>query len=103
MSGRDHHRKPFDEGTQDKLDLYRGYLREWIPVFLNTRTIATINIFNFFAGPGTDVDGNPGSPAIAYKEVYDALSMHKSANKPEIHLYLNELAKEKYNTLEAWT
>jgi hypothetical protein len=30
----DHHKKPFDEGTIEKLSLYKDYLREWLPVFL---------------------------------------------------------------------
>jgi len=28
MPKRNLHEKPFDEGTKDKLELYRGYLRE---------------------------------------------------------------------------
>ena len=102
MSGRDHHRKPYDEGTQDKLDLYRGYLREWIPVFLNSPNFSTINIFDFFAGPGTDVDGSPGSPVIANEEVCAALKQH-GASKQEINLYFNEIAEGKYRDLTAWT
>lgn len=102
MSGRDHHRKPYDEGTQDKLDLYRGYLREWIPVFLNSPNFSTINIFDFFAGPGTDVDGTPGSPVIANEEICAALKQH-GAFKQEINLYFNEIAEGKYRDLTAWT
>jgi three-Cys-motif partner protein len=102
MSGRDLHRDPFDEGTQDKLDLYRGYLREWLPVFLNQPSISTINIFDFFAGPGSDVDGKPGSPIIAHQEICSALKIHKSAHKPDIHLYLNELDPKKFAKLTEW-
>jgi three-Cys-motif partner protein len=103
MSGRDLHRDPFDEGTQDKLDLYRGYLREWLPVFLNQPNISTINIFDFFAGPGSDVDGKPGSPIIAHQEICSAPNIHKSAHKPDIHLYLNELDPKKFAKLTEWT
>jgi len=101
MSERNLHDKPFDEGTQDKLDLYRGYLREWIPVFLNTPSIMTINIFDFFAGPGTDSDGNPGSPVIALEEISAAL-LKPRKNDAKINLYFNEYSVNKYQSLAAW-
>ena len=64
MPVRNLHQKPFDEGTRDKLELYREYLREWLPVFINGSSVDILQIFDFFAGPGFDVDGNPGSPVI---------------------------------------
>jgi len=42
MPIRDLHRNPFDEATLDKLSLYRDYLREWLPVFMNNRAVDTI-------------------------------------------------------------
>ena len=39
MPVRNLHQKPFDEGTRDKLELYREYLREWLPVFINGSSV----------------------------------------------------------------
>jgi hypothetical protein len=49
------HQKPFDEGTRDKLELYREYLREWLLVFINGTSVDILQILDFFAGPGSDV------------------------------------------------
>ena len=92
MGGRNHHSEPFDEATLVKLDLYRRYVRAWLPVFLNSPKLKVdkIQIFDFFAGPGRDVNGKSGSPLIALEEIKDAL--HKDhRHNPEIHLYLNEM------------
>ena len=61
-----------NEGTQDKLELYREYLREWLPVFINGSSVDIIQIFDFFAGPGFDMDGNRGSPVITCDEIRNA-------------------------------
>ena len=50
------HLKPFNEGTRDKLELYREYLREWLPVFINGSSVDIIQIFDFFAGAKSDKD-----------------------------------------------
>lgn len=69
MPIRDLHQKSFDKATLDKLRLYRDYLREWLPMFMNNRSVDTIQVFDFFAGPGIDRNGNPGSPVIACDEI----------------------------------
>jgi len=66
MPGRNLHQQPFDEGTRDKLELYREYLREWLPVFINGSSVDFLQIFDFFAGPGFDVGGNPGRVADSF-------------------------------------
>ena len=54
MQNRDIHKKAFDEGTQTKLELFRAYLREWLPVFISKGEIywPNVNILDFFAGSG---------------------------------------------------
>ena len=101
MSGRNHHGKPYDDGTMDKLELYQGYVKEWLPVFLYRPNTSVINIFDFFAGPGADLDGKPGSPAIAFTEVVNALAIKDSGQIPAINLYFNEYSAEKYAQLVA--
>ena len=101
MGGRNHHSEPFDEATLVKLDLYRRYVRAWLPVFLNSPNLKVdkIQIFDFFAGPGHDVNGKSGSPLIALEEIKDAMNIDHR-NNPEIHLYLNEMMKHKFETLK---
>ncbi len=94
------HDKPFDESTKDKLDLYREYLREWLPVFMHLPFVDTIQIFDFFAGPGADLAGNPGSPVITCDEVRSALLAGKD-QQPKIKAYFNEYKEDKYRELSA--
>jgi three-Cys-motif partner protein len=60
------HDQEFGEGTQIKLDVFRRYLHAWLPVFMRK---SSVNIFDLFCGPGTDKEGNPGSPIIILEEV----------------------------------
>lgn len=101
MAGRNHHNEPFDEATLVKLDLYSRYVRAWLPVFLNSPELKVdkIQIFDFFAGPGHDVNGKSGSPLIAFEEIKGALEKEHRHN-PEIHLFLNEMVKHKFDTLK---
>ena len=50
---------PFDEATQLKLEIFRECFREWLPVFIHNPTIEKIYSYDFFAGSGTDSEGNP--------------------------------------------
>lgn len=64
MPAEDFHQQPFDEGTLTKLSIFELYGREWLPVFLSKErpTFPRVHLFDFFAGPGTDSTGQPGSP-----------------------------------------
>lgn len=102
MSERNLHAKPFDAGTQEKLTIYREYLQEWLPVFLNTSApFSRIQIFDFFAGPGFDINGEAGSPIIALEEIHNALETARShgITPVAIDLYFNEFSREKYSKL----
>jgi three-Cys-motif partner protein len=63
----------FESGTRSKLDLYRAYLRSWIPTFVSRANhgFDEIHIYDLFSGPGTDAEGNPGSPLIAIECIKD--------------------------------
>ncbi|OGV36474.1 MAG: hypothetical protein A2020_12640 [Lentisphaerae bacterium GWF2_45_14] len=95
----DFHEKRFDDGTLCKLEMYRKYLRTWLPTFLNNQHVDIIQIFDFFAGPGYDSEDNPGSPIIASEEIRAALDYNKLRRSVEIKLFLNELDIDKYNLL----
>jgi len=102
MPVRNLHQKPFDEGTRDKLELYREYLREWLPVFINGSTVDTLQIFDFFAGPGFDVDGNPGSPAITCGEIRNAMIQTGNHRLKIIKAYFNEKTALKFKNLSSY-
>ena len=57
----------------DKLELYRMYLREWLPVFINGSSVDIIQVFDSFAGPGFDVEGYQCSPAIRCEEIHEVM------------------------------
>ena len=96
----DHHKDPFDEGTLEKLSLYRDYLRAWLPVFLPAEKAWTerIQLMDFFAGPGLDINNIAGSPLIALEELNPYWETAER-NCVRISLFLNEFSKEKYKSL----
>jgi three-Cys-motif partner protein len=65
------HDQPFDEGTLTKLEIFQLYAREWLPVFLASPVSKwpEVHLFDFFAGPGTDSQGVPGSPVRFLREL----------------------------------
>ncbi|MFP4521820.1 MAG: three-Cys-motif partner protein TcmP, partial [Fibrobacterota bacterium] len=71
----DFHLKGFDEATIIKLDVFRGYIREWLSIFMTRPGYVTgdykaeLSIFDFFSGPGFDSNNNPGSPVIIAEEI----------------------------------
>ncbi|NCD41389.1 MAG: three-Cys-motif partner protein TcmP [Bacteroidia bacterium] len=100
MSRKDHHIKPYDQGTLDKLTLYYEYVRAWLPVFFNQEHINAIQICDLFAGPGCDAEGTPGSPMLAYEAIKE-FSVQNHHQIP-VTLHLNEYASEKYKQLQQW-
>jgi len=99
---KDFHNKPFDEETKLKLEIFRKCFREWLPVFLSKKSFDTINIFDFFAGPGKDCNGIEGSPLIIIDEVKKYLSSPKLpyTDKVSINLFFNDDNHNKIMSLE---
>ncbi|NLX04592.1 MAG: three-Cys-motif partner protein TcmP [Phycisphaerae bacterium] len=98
---RDFHDEAFDRETELKLDIFRGYIREWLPVFLTGGGCRRVNILDFFAGPGRDTQGKKGSPLIIVEEVQRYLT---DASRPKadgvaVHLYFNEFSGRKCDSL----
>lgn len=98
---KDIHIKPFDEGTKAKLAIFQDYLREWLPIFTKRKEVfwKTINIYDFFAGPGYDLLGVKGTPLL----IIDELENHLEAinqKKLNVNLYFNEYAVNKCNELK---
>lgn len=97
------HSQKFDDGTALKLDIFRRYIREWVAVFMtdspNNARVARINIFDFFAGPGSDKAGNPGSPQIIIEEIKANCAEHGSPRNRPITMYFNDIEADKIATL----
>ena len=102
MSNNKFHDKAFTESTLTKLELYRGYLRSWLPVFINNpNKFNRIQVYDFFSGPGKDLDGNDGSPMIAIQEIHSALEANEKRISPilQIRLVLNDKDQEQTEKL----
>jgi three-Cys-motif partner protein len=89
--------KPFDDETKVKLNIYKAYVKEWLPVWVKEGRFK-INIFDFFAGKGQDSVGTPGSPLIAIDEA-DFQAEEIRAKKLNVSLVFNELTKKNYQSL----
>jgi len=94
----------FTEQTQLKLELFRECFREWFPVFLHNQHIVSIFIYDMFAGSGTDIAGNYGSPLTLLEEARGENGMHCKhvirSNKRIMFGY-NEIQKRKAETLDS--
>lgn len=99
MPGKNLHDRPFDEETITKLEIFESYAREWLPTFIMAGN-KTLCIFDFFAGPGYDVTGVPGSPIRILSEIKKQIRIIFQ-HKPKIHFVVNEKEKTKYALLEA--
>ena len=98
---KDIHNDIFDKGTKDKLDIFTLYIKEWLPVFIYTPSIQYINIFDFFCGPGTDVEGNKGSPLIILDIIDSYVQQYKEKIKnKKIRLFFNDSNPTKIYSLQ---
>ncbi len=92
-----HDNKEFDAATKTKLDIFESYLTEWLPTFLFSNP--KVNICDFFAGPGTDILGNIGSPLRILNVVKQFESLIVNQNV-QINLIFNEYKLRKYTLLK---
>jgi three-Cys-motif partner protein len=94
--------KPFDEGTLTKLELFERYAEAWLPVFVARHEIIwpEVNIFDFFAGSGTDVNGTEGSPLRLLRAIRGQSAY---LNRPSVRvtLYLSDSNSENVRQLRA--
>src|SRR5688572_8939982 len=94
MPAGDFHDKPFDEGTLTKLDLFELYTHEWLPVFLANPVPRwqEVHIYDFFAGPGSDSTGQPGSPLRLVRQLAAAAAepRYKGWTAVKVHLHLSD-------------
>ncbi|MCR5162550.1 MAG: three-Cys-motif partner protein TcmP [Thermoguttaceae bacterium] len=74
----------FDEVTLLKLDVFRGYIREWLAVFLTEKHYNNIAIFDYFSGKGQDKHNHPGTPLIILEELFS----YYKANSSKLNSYV---------------
>jgi len=102
MAHTNFHNETFDDGTRLKLEIFRGYIREWLPVFLSGTRFKEVHIYDFFSGPGTDAAGNPGSPLVILDELDKYMQSERTVLAPgvKIVLHFNDIDCEKIATLQ---
>lgn len=99
MAAKNHHSKPYDEGTLTKLEIFEMYAKEWLPTFIMTKVYTNLWIFDFFAGPGYDNNGIEGSPIRLLKQISGHIGYIFSQNKI-INICFNEYDDEKFELLK---
>jgi three-Cys-motif partner protein len=99
MAHKDHHIKPYDEGTLNKLEIFERYVQTWIPTFIMQPYIAELNIVDFFSGLGYDSEGKKGSPIRTLDKI-DSFFGNLMQNNTIINLYLNEFKSFKFEALK---
>lgn len=101
MPYRDLHSKPFDETTITKLEVFQDYAEAWIPTFIMQPGIADIHVFDFFSGPGFDINGVAGSPIRLLEVINSQLgNFFKTGTKITLHLNEFEPGKNKQEKFE---
>jgi len=94
----DHHTKPYDEGTINKLEIFSSYVESWLPTFIMQSHILEVNIVDFFAGLGYDSLGRAGTPILILKKIDGLFDLLMKRNT-KINLYFNEYKHNKYEKL----
>lgn len=97
MSVKDLHRKPFDAGTNCKLEIFETYTQEWLPVMVMSN-FKSCCIYDMFAGPGYDKSGQKGSPIRILSQVL-AQADNILVKGHKVGLWFNEADKDKYEQL----
>ena len=100
MAKKDFHDNGFDDGTLIKLHVFKEYLKAWLPVFVKIKEPYwnKIFIYDFFAGAGTDGDGNLGSPLIIMDELKSFCHDLKQKNL-DLKVVFNEYDENKKQKL----
>jgi len=102
MPGKNIFDKPFDDGTKAKLEIFRQYFEEWLPVFVSGKKIywQRVQVFDFFAGMGKDAAGHKGSPLIIL-DTANNLGVRTKANNIKLRLVFNEKDSDNHEELSS--
>jgi len=94
----DLHKKPFDDATIAKLEIFENYAEQWLPTFVMKKGDNTLAIIDFFAGTGYDENGTAGSP-IRILKVIRKFIRHIFQKNITLKVYFNEFKKKKCQKL----
>lgn len=83
-------KKEFDEATKLKLEIFGESFEEWLPVFIYDIYTTDAYIFDFFAGSGTDIKNNLGSPLILLDKAKGESRKYCSKAEKPIKFFFNE-------------
>lgn len=98
---KNHFNTPFDDGTKAKLEIFRNYLKEWLPVFISSNENTfwdNIFIYDFFAGEGKDINGILGSSLIIL-DVLNEFSDLVANTNVKINVIYNEKDEKTFKIL----
>jgi three-Cys-motif partner protein len=80
----------FDDASKLKLEIFGESFEEWLPVFIYDKYTTQASIFDFFAGSGTDIENNLGSPLILLDKAKGENRKYCANAKKPIKFYFNE-------------
>ena len=80
----------FDEATKKKLEIFGESFEKWLPVFIYDKYTTQVSIFDFFAGSGTDIENNLGSPLILLDKAKGENRKYCANAKKPIKIIFNE-------------
>lgn len=95
-------KSPYTQETLEKLGIFAECFREWFPVFLHNRSVKSIHVYDFFAGSGTDSDGEHGSPLLLLHEARGENNSHcdqAKKSRKTVVFHFNEKLKGKSREL----
>lgn len=98
MARKGFHSVGFDRGTKSKLEIFKEYFKESLPVFVHNPYFKEIWIYDFFAGQGKNVKGEYGTALCFLNEITAHCPDIKIKNK-RIFLILND--KDECGLLES--
>jgi len=83
----------FEPETLIKLQIFQGYIRNWLPVFLNKKSKRKrVHILDLFAGPGQDRNGVKGTPLLCVEAARDyCQNSAVNRNFAQVHMHFNDL------------
>ncbi|MBY0476785.1 MAG: three-Cys-motif partner protein TcmP [Chitinophagaceae bacterium] len=87
--------------SKAKLDLYKSYLSEYLPILGHSKYIDGINVFDIFCGTGIYDDGNLGSPLIAAACVleYEKYFRERNQKSKPVKLFINDFDTDKVESV----
>lgn len=98
---KDINKKPFDDKTLLKLDIFRECFQEWIPVHIHNSFIDKVFVLDLFSGSGTDSEGNFGSPLLLIDVIGENKFSYCKTKLDKLQFWFNDNNKSKIIKLKS--